>query len=136
MMLLVLLIAVMMPSTSVHAGALAHSQPVLDKTFILNPNDDSRMVYDCFEAPYGSMMTVVAMTFDEDTGGETVSLVLKEGDQLRLRTSLSTNPTVMASYAGAGTYCYWIGASHVHLDTVAPVRQARLTITADSNVGH
>jgi hypothetical protein len=129
-----LVLAVMLTMTdptSALAGTVAQAQTVLDKTFTLDPNNDSRTAFDCFEVPYGVMLTVVAMTFDEDTGGEQVSLVLKEGDITRLRTSLTTNPTVMVSYAGAGTYCYWIGASHVHLDTIAPVRQARLIITAD-----
>jgi hypothetical protein len=142
LLLVVVAVAALWPSLPLRAAGpesmppLAQSQAVLDKTFTLNPNDASGMASDCFDVPYGVMLTVVALTLDEDAGDDRVSLVLKEGDLTRLKTSLSTNPTVMAGYAGAGTYCYWIGASHIHLDIVAPVRQARLTITADSNVGH
>jgi hypothetical protein len=132
LMALVAMLALFAP-ISAQAGSMSGPLTVLDKTFTFNPNDESGDAYDCFDVPYGVMLTVVVWTMEADSNDETVSFVLKEGDLTRLRTSLSTNPTVMAGYAGAGTYCYWISASHVHLDTIAPIRQARLTITADSD---
>lgn len=107
---------------------------LVDKPFTLDPNDQSTAAADCFDVPNGVLMTVVVWTVEDDTNSESVNIVLKEDQRIVLRTSLTTNPTVVSGYAGAGTYCYWLSALHVHLNVVEPVRHAHLTITADSDM--